>query len=84
MKKCRSFDEANRLSEILPSITKLSDHQAENLISAFNENDQVCGSFGFSEDDTQKDGNGLVYHLNRLMSRQYEISDGEIKVKAVL
>lgn len=82
VKKCENFDEANRLSEILPSITKLSNQQASDLISAFNENDQVRYSYGFLGNDPLKYGNGLVYYLNRLTDHEYEIADsGKIEAK---
>jgi hypothetical protein len=82
VRKCENFAEANRLSKVLPSIVKLSDQQANDLISAFNENDQVRYSYGFLGDDPQKDGNGLVHYLNQLTSCHYEVSDsGIIEVK---
>lgn len=80
VEKCNSFDEANKLSEILPSIKKLSDRQVRNLISAFNENYQVRWSHGFNGAKPQNYGNGLVYHLNRLTEKEYELTyNGKIK-----
>jgi hypothetical protein len=80
VKRCGSFDEANKLSEILPSINKLSDRQVRDLISAFNENDQVYLSHGFKGTKPQTYGNGLVYHLNRLTGKEYELThNGKIK-----
>lgn len=81
VKKCQSFDDANYLSKILPIITKLSDQQTSDLISAFNENEQVRWSHGFKGDKPGTYGKGLVFHLNRL-DKKYELSDlGKIEAK---
>ncbi len=71
---CGSYDQGNLLSEILFSIDKLSEQQAKDLISAFNENREVRGSFGFNGKKPQLYGTGLVPHLNRLTGRKYKIS----------
>jgi hypothetical protein len=83
VKKCQHFDEANGLSEILPNITKLSDQQARDLISAFNENDQVRWSHGFSGDKPSTYGKGFEFYLNQLSKNiKYEINDfGKIEAK---
>lgn len=74
VQKCGSFDQGNTLSEILPSIDKLTDQQAINLVSAFNENRQLRSSFGFNGKKPHRYGVGLVPHLNRLTGRKYKIS----------
>jgi len=80
VQNCRSFDYGNTLSKILPSIDKLSDQQANDLISAFNENSEVRGSFGFNGRKPRFYGDGLVHHLNRLTGRTYRYStSGEIE-----
>lgn len=85
VRKCENFDEANKLSEILPSIVKLSGKQASNLISAFNGNKEVSGSYGFNGEAPQRYGEGLVYHLKRLTNREYEIADsGKIEAKPAI
>lgn len=82
VKKCQSFDDANSLSKILPNITKLSNQQTSGLISAFNENDQVHWSHGWRGDKPGTYGKGLVFHLNRLLDKKYELSDlGKIEAK---
>lgn len=82
VKECHNFEEANKLAKILPSINRLSENQASNLISAFNGNKEVSGSYGFSGEVPQNYGDGLVFHLNRLMGKRYEISDyGKIEAK---
>jgi hypothetical protein len=81
VKKCTQFSEGNLLAEFLPDIERLSDLQADALISAFNENQEVNGSFGFNGAKVSLYGNGLLKHLSRLNSRTYkETSEGKIKV----
>lgn len=78
---CQSFDDGNMLAEILPLIDKLSEEQIDRLISAYNDNDQVCGSFGFNGSKPHLYGDGLVAHLNRLTSHKYTIlPSGKIKM----
>lgn len=78
---CITFDHGNTLSEILPFIDKLSDQQASHLISAFNENGEVRGSFGFSGKKPHYYGDGLASHLSRLTGRTYRFSQsGKIEV----
>jgi len=80
---CYSFDHGNVLSEILPSIEKLSDEQAEKLVAAFNNNEEVRFSFGFSGIKPNSYGLGLAHHLNRLTGRMYKVlSSGKIKVQS--
>jgi len=49
VQSCESYDQANKLSEILPSLDNLSDLQVDSLMSTFNENGQLRDSFGFNE-----------------------------------
>ena len=80
VKDCVSYDQANSLSEILPYIKKLSDNQANNLISAFNENGQIKDSFGFNGKKPRPYGFGLIPYLNKLTKRKYKLSRfGEIE-----
>lgn len=75
VKNCNSFAEGNMLSKILPYITALARSQISNLISAFNENEQVSFSHGLNGNKLSEYGNGLVYHLNRITDNQYEYTD---------
>jgi hypothetical protein len=80
--QCSSFDEGNLLAELLPEIEALDDNQADALVTAFNENPQVQGSFGFNGEKPSKFGLGLRHHLGRLNERIYTTTnDGLIKVK---
>lgn len=74
VENCYSYDSGNILSRILPFIEKISDSQATLLISAFNENGDVRGSFGFNGKTPYYWGNGLVYHLSRLTGQTYRLS----------
>jgi len=78
---CVSYDKANKLSKILPSIVKLSEQQASSLVSAFNENGQLRDSYGFNGTWTTVHGRGLAFHLTRLTGRTYEIGSGKIGIK---
>ena len=74
VQECSSYDHGNTLSQILPSIERLSDQQATNLASAFNENGQARDSFGFNGKKPHLYGEGLVPHLNRLTGKEYRLS----------
>jgi hypothetical protein len=78
--RCSSFDQGNRLSQVLPDIEELTTKQAERLISAFNENSQLQGSFGFSGARPSFHGEGLAAHLSRATGQKYEVtSAGQIQ-----
>lgn len=74
VQSCVSYDQGNKLSEILPTIGKLSSQQANDLISAFNDNGDVRGSYGFNGKFPKKYGEGLTFHLKRLTGRGYRLS----------
>lgn len=74
VKNCFCFDDGNSLAEILPSIDKLSEEQENNLISAFNENVQVHGSYGFLGKKPSLNGRGLAYHLTRITGKKYVVT----------
>ena len=74
LKNCGSYDDGNMLSELLPSIDKLSNKQVSELITAFNENGQVGDSFGFNGGNPRLYGEGLLFHLKRLTGHSYNLS----------
>jgi hypothetical protein len=81
VQNCSGWVDGNYLAEILPSIEKLSDEQADVLVAAFNENKEVNGSFGFNGSKPLRHGKGLVFHLNRLTKRNFKLSDlGTIEI----
>jgi TIR domain len=82
VQNCSQFEEGNRLAAILPDIEELTDAQADTLISAYNENVEVNGSFGFNGSKPHQYGDGLLFYLKRLNKRKYKLTPaGNIKVK---
>ena len=82
IQNCKSYDQGNELSKVFPHIEELTDDQASLLVTAFNENPQLQGSFGFSGSWSSKFGPGLPAHLTRITGRQYAMSaSGQIKGK---
>ena len=65
--ECRRFAAANQLAEILPSISRLTDEQVDRLMSAFNDNREVNGSFEFNGTN----GPGVDEHLRRITGREF-------------
>lgn len=81
VENCFGYGQGNILSEILPYINKLSNQQANRLISAFNENGQVRDSFGFNGKLPHRYGDGLPSHLSRLTGQTYRLSkSGKIEI----
>lgn len=71
---CRHFEDGNRLAQLLPDISEMSDGQVGGLIHAFNENYELRGSFGFNGKKPRQYGLGLVAHLNRITGRNYVLT----------
>ena len=79
--RCTSWDQGNTLSsEILPYIDKLSNQQLNILVTAYNENSELRGSFGFNGKQPSYYGEGLVFHLRRLTGRDYVFRAGRIEI----
>jgi hypothetical protein len=72
--RCRSYGNGNLLSTIFPSIKSLTDGQVETLVSSFNGNIQLQGSYGFSGTWPSKFGTGLATHLSRITENEYAIT----------
>jgi len=72
---CKSFDEANKLSELFPFISQLSNKNIVDLVNTFNGNDQLRGSHGFCGDDEENFGKGLVYYLNKFSDKKYKLTE---------
>jgi len=78
--KCKNFEEGITLARVLPSIEQLSDRQAEKMVTAFNNDSQLRGSWGFNGAKPSLYGKGLPYHLKRLTGIEYVIdSSGELR-----
>ena len=71
--ECRRWPAANQLAEILPSISQLTDEQVDRLVSAFNDNREVSGSFGFNGTYPSAYGPGVAEHLHRITGREFFI-----------
>ena len=67
---------------------KISEPQLDILISAFNNNSQIYNSDGFlgreswSGGKKYDNGKGLVFYLNRITKRNFEISDKRLIIEA--
>jgi hypothetical protein len=82
VQKCKSFDQGNVLSKVLAHVDGLTEEQTRALVSAFNENGQLQGSFGFSGTWPSKFGPGLAAHLTRATGIEYGMtSSGQINVR---
>jgi len=77
LRRCDSFDLGNTLSKILPSIERISDQQANELVAAFKANGQVRESYGFTGEKPYHYGQGLAFHLKRLTGKEYALSVGD-------
>jgi hypothetical protein len=79
---CRTFGDGNVLAEVLPAIASLTDEQAQRMQSAFNENSQLQGSYGFSGKWPGKYGPGLAEHLTRVTGKKHlKPRSGEIDLQ---
>lgn len=74
VQNCNTYDHGNDLAEILSSIDNLSPEQVDALISAYEENGQLRGSFGFNGDRPGSYGKGLASHLSRITGQNYRFS----------
>ena len=74
LRSCQSWDYGNALANVLPSIGTLSSSQIDALISVYNENGKLRGSFGFNGEKPIVYGPGLVPCLNRLGNRKFGYS----------
>jgi len=78
VQRCGEWNQGNALSELLPAITALSDQQVNKLLSAFNENTEVSGSFGFNGRMPTFYGDGLSHHLRRITGDLYDVVDDKL------
>lgn len=79
---CPSYDKANKLSKLLPYIKQLSNKNILDLIDAFNSNNQLSDSHGFSGYDEENYGKGLVYYLNKHSNKNFDFDD-DYKIKEI-
>lgn len=74
VENCSSFNSGNSLSDMLPYIKKLSSPQVSRLITAYNDNSELRGSFGFNGKNARFYGDGLPYHLSRVTGKTYRLA----------
>jgi len=78
--RCKSFEEGNMMAKVLPDMENLTIEQADQVMSIFNGDPKLRGSFGFRGNYPSKYGLGLAKHLSRATGQQYMlVSSGEIK-----
>jgi hypothetical protein len=78
--ECPNWDAGNILAKVLPFIEKLTDNQIDQIVTAFNDNSELRGSFGFNGTKPSAYGNGVIPHLNRLGTRQFRRSGIYIEI----
>ncbi|MEK6742233.1 MAG: toll/interleukin-1 receptor domain-containing protein [Nitrospirota bacterium] len=82
VEKCSGYEQGNTLSEILPYVYELTNHQVNRMLSAFNDNGQVRDSFGFNGKWSYKYGPGLISYLIKWTGRSYKSSkSGKIELE---
>lgn len=74
LRNCPSWESGNTLAKALPSIERLTPSQVDELVVAHNGNSELQGSFAFNGKKPLTYGRGLVFHLNRLGTRQFQFS----------
>ena len=71
LSRCLSFEEGNKLAGMLGEIDSLSAEQVEKIISTYNADPELRGSFGFNGSKPHTYGRGLAYHLTRITGQNY-------------
>ncbi len=78
LRNCPDWDSGNILAKVLPDIEELSSQQIDALVAAYNETDELRGSFGFNGSSSWRYGTGLIPHLNRLGTRIFSFDSSGI------
>ena len=78
LRTCPDWGTGLMLAKALPDIEQLAAHQIDELVSAYNDNDQIHWCFGFSGMQPKSCGKGIVSHLNRLGSRQFRFTESRL------
>ncbi len=80
LSQCHSFGDGNNLGQLLPNIKHLDEDQIDQIISAYNQNDQLRGAFAFNGAKPRDYGNGILPVLNRFSERKF-VKDSALKIK---
>ena len=83
LRNCRSFDDGNVLSRILPALEKLTEQQVDELVTVNNENREVRYSFGFRGNKSSQWGDGLIPHLHRLGAKRFVRNDNTAAIEPI-
>ena len=74
LRKCPNWDTGNLLGKALSLIGDLTDSQVDELITVYNETEELHGSFAFNGRKPILYGRGIVHHLNSLGPRRFKFS----------
>ncbi len=73
-----SYAEANELATILEFLPPLTPEQIQEIVDAYNNNDQLHGSYGFNGQNREKYGPDLIDYLHRWSSDAFVLIDNKI------
>ena len=71
--QCPNYATANKLAGCLENIQDVTPNQVSNLMSAFNNNQQIYKSWGFNGLYPVEHGQGLAEHLSNITGKAFEI-----------
>jgi hypothetical protein len=74
LQRCNNLDYGNKLAEVLPASEPLNLDRIVRPISAYNENVQVRGSYGFNGTKAWNNGLGFLSSVNALVDQGYEFA----------
>lgn len=74
MRDCGSFDHGNELGEMLPAFHSLDDDQLQELVDAYNGNNQLYEAYAFNGQRPSSYGDGLIGLLDEFAPRGYEMT----------
>jgi len=78
--RCPSFEEGITISEVFSEIETLTPEQADEMMSCFNRNTDLRGSWGFNGKYPSRYGDGLAPLLSKVTGRKYMIrADGDME-----
>jgi len=72
--KCRSYENGITISQVFPDIESLTTQQADAMMTAFNANPELKGSWGFNGKNPRIYGEGLAPLLTRTTGIKYVLS----------
>lgn len=82
LQSCRSWNDANTLAEVLPSMDHLDDKQIDELVEVYNANGELRGGWGFNGTRPGSYGPGLVHYLNAHGTRKFKYGESGLIERA--